>query len=71
MKTNLVRKPILDQNKQKEEIYVNSNPDPNIWYIGFCASYHKTPHKESVRDYKEASIQQIKTGVTEIRVKAM
>lgn len=41
---------------KKEEAYVaeihmaDSNPDPNIWYMDSCASYHMTPHKELLDD---------------------
>lgn len=59
---------------KKEEVYVagvyitNSNPNVNIWFMDSCASYHMTPYKELMDNYKKASIQKIKTGSSVIEV---
>lgn len=54
------------------EIYVaNTNPNPNIWYMDSCASFHMTPHKELIDNYKNASIPHIKTGSSVIEVEGV
>jgi len=61
-------------NTKKEEAYIseiyvaNANPNPNIWYMDSCASYHMTPHRELIDDYEKGDIHQIKTGSSVINV---
>ncbi|KAF8784634.1 Retrovirus-related Pol polyprotein like [Argiope bruennichi] len=49
----------------------SSNPDPNVWFMDICASYHMTPHKELIDDYIKPSVKLIKTGSSMIEVEGV
>ena len=68
-KTNVGPKQTKREEAYVAEIYVaDSNPNPNIWYMDTCASYHMTPHKELIDGYKKGSINHVKTGSSVIEV---